>query len=159
MKLVKKVVGLSLALALCSINISAFAQSPNENFNNENSVTFLQGDTSDHQARMADYFTIDLTDNNWKEVGIDNNLLNATARVKVALFSDNITSVDVKLEDKRGTQTVISTGLKEGEWSKPINVQFLMGYRLKIKANSSKKLSQTNVGTVTVYWSDQGDWS
>ncbi len=112
------------------------------------------------KTRMANYFTLELTNNNFNEVSTDINLLDETARVQVVLFSDNITSVDVKLWERHANETVISYNLTEGQWSDTIDVQFLHGYVVKIKANSDTPLSESNPGHVTVYWTDrEEDWS
>ncbi len=173
-KWIKKTAGIVLSLGLFGMCTSAFAQ-PVNNFDNDDDyitmsveefvdlaekqgIVVTNGKAGTNQSRMADNFTKKLTDNTWTPIGTDINLLNATGRVKVISLSDNIDSVDIKLVDRRVSQSVVSTGLKEGDWSDTIDVQFLMGYTVKVKANSSVPLSKSNPGEVTIYWSDQGDW-
>lgn len=60
------------------------------------------------KQRMAKYFEVELINNNFNYVGLDNNLLDETARVKVISLSSNITSLDVRMFEKHANEYVYS---------------------------------------------------
>ncbi|MBP0982950.1 MAG: hypothetical protein J6A19_04420 [Oscillospiraceae bacterium] len=106
-------------------------------------------------ARMDNYFDIELTSNNWTEVGTDIPFLNENVRVTVITISDNIDSVDVWLWERHTNKSYTENNMQEGDITDIFEVTFWNGYNVKVKANSSPALSSTNKGRVKLYWSDK----
>ncbi len=112
------------------------------------------------KARISENFTVEFSNNYIQRVGLDNNLLNETARVKVITLSANVTSVDVKFIDNHTNEIEYSRNLTEGDWSSTFDVAALNGYSVWVQAYGPALFSSSNVGRVTIYWTDdESDWS
>ena len=139
------------AVTALSLAVSASAQTvEDENLNP--SMNFESEDIEEN-ARIANYFTVGLTNKEYKYVGTDNNLLDEDAYFTCSALSGNIQSIDIRVYVKHENKNYDFNDVKVGDTVGPVRVRFLYGYEVKVRVHTGN-VSSSNPGTVTIYWTD-----